>query len=764
MKSKKFFIFLFLCFVYIHSFSQEKKVGLVLSGGGAKGLAHIGVIRALEENNIPVDYVAGTSMGAIVGGLYAIGYSPDEMEQLVLSAEFKNWAYGYLEPNYIYYFKKSPIAADMVPIKIRIKDSTAKAELPTNLVPTHQMDFAAMQIFSPANSAANYNFDSLFVPFRCVGTDIYNNKAKIFKKGNLGSAIRASMTFPFYFKPVEIDSVLYFDGGMKNNFPYDVMINDFAPDYIIGSKTADNSPKPDPDNIVVQLENMLMEKVNYNLPENGILIESKFVNVKLLDFDKAAYIIQEGYDNTCEMIDSIKRLIPVRRDTLTLMQKRNHYKSKLPPLLFKHIDIEGLNSKEKEYVKKSIFHRDSIFTIHELKETYFKLLADGTISSIYPEAFYDQQSKFFRLKMKVNEESRFIARIGANISSSPINHGFGSLQYNQLGKISRSAYANIYFGRLYSSVMVQARADFPSKIPVAFMGSFTMNRWDFYSSNSEPFFEDVRPPYLIQNENNLKLSMLLPANTNSLFKAQFSYGSINDDYYQTMEFFKADTSDVTNFDYFNFKINFEKNNFNYKQYPTEGVKQIVSLNYLNGNENFIPGSTSPIDNEIEKDHKWYNIQFLRDQYFTLGKYFNIGYLVEGSFSNMSFFSNYTSTMLNANAFQPNPHSKTLFLENYRAHNYLAVGVKPMVKFSDNFHFRAEVYAMMPYRKIISGVNKQAEYANELSNINYMASTSLVYHTLFGPASLSLNYYDKKDKKFYFVFNFGYLLFNKRGYE
>jgi len=168
--------------------------------------------------------------------------------------------------------------------------------------------------------------------------------------------------------------------------------------------------------------------------------------------------------------------------------------------------------------------------------------------------------------------------------------------------------------------------------------------------------------------------------------------------------------------------------------------------------------------EIEKDHKWYNIQFLRDQYFTLGKYFNIGYLVEGSFSNMSFFSNYTSTMLNANAFQPNPHSKTLFLENYRAHNYLAVGVKPMIKFSDNFHFRAEVYAMMPYRKIISGVNKQAEYANELSNINYMASTSLVYHTLFGPASLSLNYYDKKDKKFYFVFNFGYLLFNKRGYE
>ncbi|HSH51272.1 MAG TPA: patatin-like phospholipase family protein, partial [Bacteroidales bacterium] len=614
---------------------------MVLSGGGAKGLAHIGVIKALEENNIPIDYVAGTSMGAIVGGLYAIGHSPEEMEQLVLSAEFRNWALGDIEQDYIYFFKKSPIAADMINIKIRIKDSTAKAELPTNLVPTHQMDFAAMQIFSSANAAANYNFDSLFIPFRCVGTDIYNNKTKIFKMGNLGSAIRASMTFPFYFKPIEIDSILYFDGGMKNNFPYEVMVNDFAPDYIIGSKTADNSPKPGPDNVVVQLENMLMERVDYQLPENGVLIETKFVNVKLLDFDKAPLIMQKGYEKTYEIIDSIKNLIPVRMDTTKLINNRAKYKANLPPLIFKDVILEGLNSREKDYVTKSIFHQDSVFNINELKETYFKLLGDGTISSIYPEAFYDKKSGLFKLKMKVDEESRFIARIGANISSSSINHGFASLQYNQLGKISRSAYANIYFGRLYSSVMIQGRADFPSKIPVAFTGSFTMNRWDFYSSSSEPFFEDVRPPYLIQNENNFKLSMLAPVTTNSLFKAEFSYGFMNDKYYQTMEFFKADTNDVTDFDYFNFKINLEKNNHNYKQYPTQGINQILSLNYLKGEENFIPGSTSQIEDEIEKDHKWYNIQFLRDQYFKLGKHFHLGYLVEGSFSNMDFFSNYT---------------------------------------------------------------------------------------------------------------------------
>ena len=84
------------------------KVGLVLSGGGAKGLTHIGIIRALEENHIPIDYIAGTSMGAIVGSLYAMGYSPDDMERLLKSDSFKRWYTGNIEEKYIYYFKKNP--------------------------------------------------------------------------------------------------------------------------------------------------------------------------------------------------------------------------------------------------------------------------------------------------------------------------------------------------------------------------------------------------------------------------------------------------------------------------------------------------------------------------------------------------------------------------------------------------------------------------------------------------------------------------------
>ncbi|MGM0408863.1 MAG: hypothetical protein ACQERU_12850, partial [Bacteroidota bacterium] len=529
-------------------------------------------------------------------------------------------------------------------------------------------------------------------------------------------------------------------------------------------KTADNSPKPDPDNVIVQLENMLMARVDYNLKGKGLLIESELANVKLLDFDKAPMIIQTGYDATYELIDSIKSSISTRIDSTELASKRINFKSKFPSLLFTDISVEGLNSKEEHYVRKSIFHGDSVFSAEDLKKKYFKLLADGTISSIYPEAYYNKNTKTFRLNMNVDEESRFVARLGANISSGPINQGFGSIQYNQLGKISRSAYANIYFGRLYSSIMVHARADFPSKIPVAFTGSFTMNRWDYYSSSSDPFFEDVRPPYLIQNENNLKFAVLTPLTTNSLIKAQVSYGFTDDEYYQSTEYFKADTADITKFDYFNFKINIERNTHNYKQFPTEGINQELSLNYLIGNEEFIPGSTSLLDDDIKQKHQWYNIQFFRDKYFRLNKYFYLGYLVQASITNMSFFSNYTSTILNANTFQPTPHSSTMFLDHYRTHSYAGIGIKPIVKLADDLYLRGELYGMLPYKKISSNKDKQAQYNFELNDPTYIASTSLVYQTMFGPASLSLNYYDKSNKKFYFVFNFGYILFNKRGYE
>jgi NTE family protein len=240
-------------FILLSLSLSAQKVALVLSGGGAKGLAHIGVIRALEENNIPIDYVCGTSMGAIVAGLYAAGYSPDQMEELFKSEQFKFWSTGKIQEEYRYYFNKLEETPAWLRFDLEKKNDKLKLLLPTHIIPEEQIDFAFMEMFSTTNALCNYDFNQLFVPFFCVATDVYDNKEVQLSSGDLGEAIRASMTFPFYFKPIEIDGALVFDGGLVNNFPAKNAIDTFHPDIIIGNKVANNAGKPDEDDIMIQL-------------------------------------------------------------------------------------------------------------------------------------------------------------------------------------------------------------------------------------------------------------------------------------------------------------------------------------------------------------------------------------------------------------------------------------------------------------------------------------------------------------------------------
>ncbi|MDY5814022.1 MAG: patatin-like phospholipase family protein, partial [Bacteroides sp.] len=258
-----------LLFTLLSFQATAQKVGLVLSGGGAKGLTHIGVIRALEENNIPIDYITGTSMGAIVGSLYAMGYSPDEMIELLSSDAFKRWYSGEIEQEYVYHFKKNNPNPGFFDIRFSLGDSVQQVKttlLPSSVVDPIQMNLAFLNLYAQATAACEGNFNRLFVPFRCIASDVHNKKQLVMRQGDLGDAVRASMTFPFMFKPIKINGVLAYDGGIYNNFPTDVMKEDFAPDLIIGSVVAANPDKPDESNLVGQLENMIMQKTDYEIP------------------------------------------------------------------------------------------------------------------------------------------------------------------------------------------------------------------------------------------------------------------------------------------------------------------------------------------------------------------------------------------------------------------------------------------------------------------------------------------------------------------
>ena len=256
-----------LIFSSIHCHSKEK-VGLVLSGGGAKGIAHVGVIKALEENGIPVDYVAGTSMGAIVGSLYSCAWSPEEMMAMFTSKDFADWSSGVIPPGREYYFNKSDPTPKWLSLNFNPKDTTDMLAqiLPSHLISPIPMNIEFLRIFSPYTEQSGGDFNKLMVPFRCVCSDVYHKHKIVCKDGSLGDAVRASMSFPLVFKPIEMDGVLVYDGGIYDNFPVDVMVEDFNPDFIIGVSVSSPDSKPIQGDVYSQLEDMIIQNNSYTVP------------------------------------------------------------------------------------------------------------------------------------------------------------------------------------------------------------------------------------------------------------------------------------------------------------------------------------------------------------------------------------------------------------------------------------------------------------------------------------------------------------------
>ncbi len=233
------FYFCLTLLVLIPFFLFPQSTVLVLSGGGAKGLAHVGVLKALEENNIPVDYVVGSSMGAFVGGLYASGYKTDDILRVLSNPENYEFKRGNAKSEY-FLFQKYEYDASWITIPFSFKGGM-KARLPFTVYNTQELDYMMMEYFAQPSAAANYNFDSLFVPFRCIATEIDSTELILMKGGDLAKSIRASMTFPFFLRPIRVNDKLLFDGGMINNFPVDIAVDEFNPDFIIGSKAVSTS-------------------------------------------------------------------------------------------------------------------------------------------------------------------------------------------------------------------------------------------------------------------------------------------------------------------------------------------------------------------------------------------------------------------------------------------------------------------------------------------------------------------------------------------
>lgn len=766
---KKIYVFLLCCCLL--SVLRAQKVGLVLSGGGAKGMTHIGIIRALEENNIPIDYIAGTSMGAIIGSLYAMGYSPDDMEELLRSPDFKRWYSGEVESRYEYYFKQNRPTPEFANIRFAFGDSIrVKPQIiPTNLVNPIQMNLVFVELYAQATAACRGNFNNLFVPFRCVASDVYNKRPLIMRDGDVGDAVRASMSFPFVFKPIEIDSVLAYDGGIYNNFPTDVMMDDFHPDIIIGSVVAANPGKPQEGNLMSQLENMIMQKTDYSIPDSlGIVMTFKYDDVNLLDFDRLKELHDIGYNRTMSLMDSIKGRIQRRESTENVRMRRMLYRSKLPQLRFRDIYIEGANAQQQSYIKKE-FHGDDheVFTYEDLKRGYFRLLADNMISEIIPHAVYDPGSDLYELHLKVKMEKNFFVRIGGSVSTTSSNQIYLGLGYQNLNYYSKELTLDGQLGKIYNNVQLMGRIDLPTRIPTSFRLLGSISTFDYYKKD-KLFSRNNRPSFNSKDERFVKLMLALPFLANKRAEFGFGYGALTDNYYQSSVIdFSNDRADQSTYKLLGGSIGFYGSTVDSRQYATRGYYEKLIAQVFTGHEWFAPGTSAASKDQEpvnKKGQSWLQISYMKEAYHRLASRFVLGWMTEALYSSKNFSTNYTATMMQAGEFAPTPHSQLMYNEAFRANQYVSAGIKPIVVFNDMFHLRTEFYGFMPIFPIKRNEMNQAYYGKAFSEFQYMGELSLVCKLPFGAISAYVNHYSSPNNEWNVGLTLGWQLFNYRFIE
>lgn len=307
---KKGILLVFLLFTFLPSFSQDTvkrpKIGLVLSGGGAKGFAHIGVLKVLEQAGIKIDYIGGTSMGAVVGGLYATGYNAAQIDSIVSVTNFDNLLIDYVPRSSKSFYEKrnDELYALVLPFnkfKIGVPQSLSKGMFNYNLF---------NRLTLPVRHVRDFN--QLQIPFLCMTTDIEKGEQVILDKGVLAQALLASSALPSVFSPAILDGRLLVDGGVTNNYPIEE-IRKLGADIIIGvdvqSGLRDREQLQDATKILFQINNLQMiEKMKENSRNTNIYIKPDISNIGVISFDKAKEIILRGEEAAFTVYEEIDKL------------------------------------------------------------------------------------------------------------------------------------------------------------------------------------------------------------------------------------------------------------------------------------------------------------------------------------------------------------------------------------------------------------------------------------------------------------------------
>lgn len=323
--------------------AARPKLGLVLEGGGALGLAHIGVIRWLEEHRIPVSYIAGTSMGGLVGGLYATGRSPAEVRSVVDQIDWDQVLNGTTPFRDLSFRRKQDAHEVPGSLEFGLRNGL---QFPAGFNSGQQVDLILDQVALPYSEIANFN--DLPIPFACVATDLVSRKPHVFRDGPLSLAMRSTMSLPGIFSPVRSGDHLYADGGLLNNIPIDVA-KEMGADVVLGIhlETEPLSPKANLASYAVLGESisvMIAANELRSMEQADILVSVPLQKYTALDYDKADAIIKAGYDAAASKASVLVAFSVSPAEWDQYLADRNARRKTTPTPTFVH--VAGASSSE----------------------------------------------------------------------------------------------------------------------------------------------------------------------------------------------------------------------------------------------------------------------------------------------------------------------------------------------------------------------------------------------------------------------------------
>lgn len=388
---------------------KTPKVGLVLSGGGAKGFAHIGVLKVIEKAGLKLDYVGGTSMGAVVGGLYASGYSANEIDSIIKGIDFPTFLQDKYLRKQFSFFEKNYGEKTLLSFPIYKN----KLKLPRAIAVGQNVYNGLSSLFEHVNEIEKFN--ELPIPFYCVATDIESGKSKVFDEGYLPAAVRASASLPTLLDPMLINNVAYIDGGIADNFPVEEMKKK-GMDIVIGVDVQGELDKKEAINSVIDVLNQIVNYQMYGRDDEklafvSIHIEPKVKEYSITAFDKVEEIIDSGEQSAELKLKEFSKIAALQSLTVQNNQLK-HVKKKVRISSILMNEVENYSrayvlGKLKLKVEDSISYADLNYKIGGLSSTKdFNLIE-------YKFHKHSEMNTELELKLKENKISSFV-KFGVN--------------------------------------------------------------------------------------------------------------------------------------------------------------------------------------------------------------------------------------------------------------------------------------------------------------------------------------------------------------